>query len=144
MWNIKNFPPVTYEISERTPLRLNGNISIGGFFLEFASSEIILASSDLKTDNGEYNYFLCGWITQTILSPISYIILDHANPDFYGDLRNIEICGGKKLGKQNRRGVEIFIVGHALMNLSRLIFRLQSSPVEINSTPTSVTVSLKF
>lgn len=143
-WNTRYFPPLGYDVSIYTRWRNYSRIAAGGFLGEFLSSEIIFATSDIKSKDGEVDYFLCGWIMQTILSPIGYTILDRLDKNFNGDLRDIEFYSNWHQGNHNRQGVEVFIVGHALMNFSRLIFRLQSSPVEISSTPTSVTVSLKF
>jgi hypothetical protein len=41
---------------------------------EIIASEIILSSSSLRRDNGDYNYFLLGFLAQTIVNPIIYTI----------------------------------------------------------------------
>lgn len=115
-------------------------VATGGFAGEFIASEIILASSSLKTDDGGNNYFLLGWLAMTIVSPFANSIRDGVTRGGYGDIQTIRDMG------QNEKVVEAFILAHALVTAARVAIKLgnHGEHLQVSSTPTSVTISLRF
>jgi hypothetical protein len=144
VWNLKNIPPLSYE----TELISGGNysmISAGGFFAEYTASEIILASSSLKIDDENYNYFLCGWLLQTILSPLGYTLIEETNSNFCGDIWSISRFPNRCSIQSNRNTIEAFIIGHSILTALRMFLKLKETDrFQINSTSTSISMQITF
>lgn len=170
MWKGQTFPPLVYHLSP-TSQKNNCLVAAGGFFAEYVASETILASSSLRTDDGDYDYFLIGWLLQTIICPIGYSVFTETIPNYGGDIDNLsyldykqrfQLCEGRiprtnfkfytlvedkqqKLLQENRTKIEVFIVGHAVITAARMIFKLNDSDAfQISSTPNSVVMQYAF
>jgi hypothetical protein len=144
VWDFKNIPPLSHGLKltsrENCPV-----IGMGGFFAEYIASETILAFSSLKTDDGEFDYFLCGWLLQTIICPIGYSLIEETNPNFRGDIWWGGYLESRGSNKGIRSNIETFLVGHAIITAARMIFKLNDSGrLQLTSTPTSIAVQIAF
>jgi hypothetical protein len=140
-WDERYFPPPIFRSDKAAPRSLRARIAEGGFVAEVVSSEIILLTSDLRTDDGGHDYYLYGWLAQSILSPIGYVAANHINPNGYGDLHHV----GVLVGRERENIVEAFIVAHALLSVARIAFKMQPDDrVAITSNSQSVSLSLRF
>jgi len=169
-WKEQTFPPLVYHLSP-TSQKNYSLVAAGGFIAEYVASETILASSSLRTDDGDYDYFLIGWLLQTIICPIGYSVFTEIIPNYRGDIYNLSYIDYKqkfrlqerhipmtnfkfytlvedkqqKLLQENRTKIELFIVGHALITATRLIFKLEdSNAIQFSSTPTSIGIKVAF
>lgn len=143
VWNWKNVPPLSYGL-EPTSQRNCSVISLGGFFAEYVASETILASSSLETDDGEIDYFLCGWLLQTIICPIGYSLIEENN-NFRGDIWWGSYFENRSSTRDSRSKIEAFIIGHAIITATRMIFKLSDSDaLQVSSTSNSVVVQYAF
>jgi hypothetical protein len=138
---VSAYPPIAVMSDKNAPRNRRATTATGGFMGEIVSSEIILNSSSLQTEEGGYNYYLIGWVAQTIVNPIVYSILDSSTPGGWegGDLQSIERLGGDKAT------VRAFILGHAAINFLRLGFKLDAiHNIQISSTPSSISLAVSF
>lgn len=136
-WNKK-----TYSLKQNSDFRKIGIVATGGFGAEIVSSEIILATSSLKTTKGEINYFLLGWLTQTIANPILYVAVDNLSANSYGDLQTIEKYGGNH---HKKNIVKTTIVIHAISVLLRTILKTADfNGAKISATRNTLLVSINM
>lgn len=126
-WNNK-----TYSLpKQNSDFRKIGVVAMGGLGAEIISSEIILATSSLRTDKNEINYFLLGLITQTIANPIIYSIADNNTFNKIepyrgtGDLRGIEKTG------YNKKTFKAVVLTHSALTLARTILKLRKQNAQL-------------
>lgn len=137
-WHWDHDAPTLYGMLPES--RKQAIIATSGFAGESVALEIILATSSLKTDNGDYNYFLLGLLSMTIINPIANSIRDAATNVGYGDIQTVRDMG------QNQRIVEAFILTHAAVTFVRVVMKLgnHGESFQISSTPTSLDVQISF
>jgi len=129
------------KIMHLNPVReqQRATIARGGFCGEVVSSEIILASSSLKYDDGEYNYFLLGWLTMTVMNPIIYTIYTNNNKSDFDDIKDLVRVGN------NEKYIKGFMLTHATVTALRTILKLKETDrFQISSTPTSMPIQISF
>lgn len=135
-----NFRPlVAFELYGDVNKEQVGRIAMGGFGAEIVASELILSTSDLRTSD-EYNYFLIGWVAQTIVCPLWYVWKDSATPGGWGDFRQIGNY------THDRNSAKALVAGHAVLNLVRLAFKLKPGThrFAVTTTPRSATIQFYF
>jgi hypothetical protein len=71
------FPYVFYTLPGNLSPSQYRTIAAGGFVGELVSSEVILACSDLRQDDGSPNYFLLGMLAMTVVNPFVYTMRDY-------------------------------------------------------------------
>lgn len=113
-----------------------------GFASQVISSEIILDFSDLRTGDGGFDYYLCGWLFYVISAPFSYSMHDAETARGYGDLYSIKWAGG------NKEAANQFMLAHATITLVRTLIKLQpnqdDNSFRVESTPTSISIAFNF
>lgn len=128
-------PLVAYELYGNVNREQLGRIAMGGFGTEIVASELILLS-DLRTYDGKTNYFLVGWVAQTIVCPLWYVWKDSSTPGGWGDFQQIGDY------THDRRTAKALVAAHAVSNLVRLVFKLKPTRgFAVTTTPKSVTLS---
>ena len=129
------------KIMHLNPIReqQRATIAWGGFGGEVLSSEIILASSPLHDGEGDYNYFLLGWLTMTVMNPIIYTIYTNNNKSDFDDIKDLVRVGN------NEKYIKGFMLTHAAVTALRVFLKLKDSDrIQINSTPTSISMQISF
>ncbi len=140
-WDKNQFPPIYETVSYYigTSKKKFAWTDAGGFLGEIVSSEAILATSNLQHGD-DYNYMLLGWLAQTVANPLMYSIRDWVTPGGYGDFKDLQDDTGI-----NRHVFEAITLAHAALTVARVFWKLDGTRnIQVSSTPTSVSLTIKF
>lgn len=130
-----NNPNLVYW--EETPSHSTSMVALGGFGGEVISAEVILAISSLKHDDGEYNYYLLGWLTQTVVNSIVYTIWCNSS-HHSTDYTVLSVWHKSEL-------VKGFMLTHAAVTALRTILKLsENDNFQIYSTNQSIEIQFSF